>query len=103
MGVGAGDGEGCAFVRIMNSQFDQVVGDAPVVGNVSMDQIAIDLTDFPSTGVGCGVELISADPDSRANCRCGGCCSTRNYQQDFIEGSSSVSISCSADRNTAFK
>ena len=32
-----------------------------------MDQIAIDLTDFPSTGVGCGVELISADVGSRAS------------------------------------
>ena len=67
MGVGAGDGEDCAYVRILNRKFDQVIGDAPVVGNVSMDQIAIDLTEFPSTGVGCGVELISADSSSRAS------------------------------------
>jgi alanine racemase len=32
-----------------------------------MDQIAIDVTDFPATGVGSGVELISTDPSSRAS------------------------------------
>jgi alanine racemase len=66
MGVGAGDGKGCAFVRVLDSQFNQVIGDAPVVGSVCMDQIAVDLTDVPLTVVGCGVELISADPSSRA-------------------------------------
>ena len=66
MGVGAGDGKGCAFVRVLDSQFNHVIGDAPVVGSVCMDQIAVDLTDVPSTVVGCGVELISADPSSRA-------------------------------------
>jgi len=66
MGVGAGDGKGCAHVRIFDNQFKHPIGDAPVVGSVCMDQIAIDVTDFPATGVGSGVELISTDPSSRA-------------------------------------
>jgi len=67
MGVGEGDGEGCAHVRIFDNQFKHSIGDATVVGSVCMDQIAIDVTDFPATGVGSGVELISTDPSSRAS------------------------------------
>jgi alanine racemase len=66
MGVGAGDGDGCAHVRLFDNQFNNAIGDAPVVGSVCMDQIAIDVTDFPATGVGSGVELISTDASSKA-------------------------------------
>jgi alanine racemase len=41
-------------------------GDAPVIGRVSMDQLAIDLTDLPGVGVGSEVVLIDDDP-SRPN------------------------------------
>lgn len=37
-------------------------GDAPVIGRISMDQLAIDLTDIPSVGVGSPVVLIDEDP-----------------------------------------
>jgi len=66
MDVGAEDGKLCAHVRIFDNQFKHPIGDAPVVGSVCMDQIAIDVTDFPATEVGSGVELISTDPSSRA-------------------------------------
>ena len=60
-----GDKRG-AFVRIFDEVFSIPLGDAPVIGCVCMDQIAIDVTDFPATAVGSGVELISTDPSSRA-------------------------------------
>ena len=66
MGVGAGDGDGCAHVRLFDNQFNNAIGDAQVVGSVCMDQIAIDVTDYPTTGVGSGVELISTDATSKA-------------------------------------
>lgn len=66
MGVGSGDGEGCAYVRVFDKQFSQAIGDAPVIGSVCMDQIAIDLTDFLRAGVGDGVELISTNTESLA-------------------------------------
>jgi alanine racemase len=66
MGVGAGDGDGCAHVRVFDTQFNHALGDAPVVGSVCMDQIAIDITDFPATGMGSGVELLSTDQSSQA-------------------------------------
>ncbi len=66
MGVGAeGDRQG-AYVRVYDDQFVNALGDAPVVGSVCMDQIAIDLTDISKTGVGCGIELISTDDSSHA-------------------------------------
>ena len=34
----------------------------PVCGRISMDQIAVDLTDVPETPVGAVVEIISPDP-----------------------------------------
>lgn len=37
-------------------------GDAPVIGRVSMDQIAIDLTDLPPIDVGAEVTLLNDDP-----------------------------------------
>lgn len=37
-------------------------GDAPVVGRVSMDQLAVDLTDHPPLSPGATVTLISDDP-----------------------------------------
>lgn len=39
-------------------------GHAAVLGRISMDQIIIDLTDHPATGVGAEVEIISPVPDS---------------------------------------
>ena len=66
MGVGENGSSTGAFVRVYDEQFQTSLGDAPVVGCICMDQIAIDLTDTPDRGVGCGVELISADPASQA-------------------------------------
>jgi alanine racemase len=66
MGVGAeGDSEG-AFVRVYDEQFKNVYGDAPVIGSVCMDQIAIDLTDIPDCGIAHGIELISSNEQSKA-------------------------------------
>ncbi len=66
MGVGAeGEREG-AFVRLFDEHFKTPLGDAPVIGSVCMDQIAIDLTDVAGNDIGCGVELISADKSSNA-------------------------------------
>jgi len=39
------------------------MGDAPVVGRVSMDQMAVDLTDLPPIAAGTEVTLISDEPD----------------------------------------
>lgn len=66
MGVGAEGEQDGAFVRVLDEQFSAVLGDAPVVGSVCMDQIAIDLTDIPNHGVGCGVELISTSTKTKA-------------------------------------
>ena len=37
-------------------------GDAPVVGRISMDQLAVDLTDLPPLSAGAPITLISDDP-----------------------------------------
>jgi len=66
IGVGAEGNRRGAFVRVYDEQFTLPIGDAPVIGCVCMDQIAVDLTDFPNLGVGCGIELISADSASQA-------------------------------------
>jgi alanine racemase len=54
-------------VKVFDEQFQIPLRDAPVIGSVSMDQIVIDLTDIPESGVGCGIELISTDTSSQAN------------------------------------
>ena len=66
IGVGAEKDREGAYVRIFDDKFHQSFGDAPVIGCVCMDQIAVDLTNIPETVVGCGVELISVDPTSKA-------------------------------------
>ena len=66
MGVGAeGDRKG-TYVRVFDAECKKALGDAPVVGCVCMDQIAVDLTEIPETGIGSGVELISRNAESRA-------------------------------------
>lgn len=66
MNVGEDDSSLGAFVRVYDENFNRPFGDAPVVGCVCMDQIAIDLTDIPDRGVGCGIELITSDQSSKA-------------------------------------
>ena len=62
------EGKGsCTFVKVYDEHFETALGDAPVVGSICMDQIAIDLTDIPEKGIGCGIELISTDQESKAN------------------------------------
>ena len=56
-----------AYVKVYDEQFKTSLGDAPVIGCICMDQIAVDLTDIPQQGVGCGIELISADSTSQAS------------------------------------
>lgn len=58
--IGYGDGyfrclSGLAVVRIKGQ-------DAPVCGQVSMDQMTVDITDIPAVKVGDEVEVISSDP-----------------------------------------
>ena len=67
IGVGASGSTGGAFVKVFEEQFQTSLGDAPVVGSICMDQIAIDLTDIPESEVGCGIELITTDTSSQAN------------------------------------
>jgi len=53
------------FVGLLKQ--DQLIGYAPVVGTVSMDQVIVDLTDFlplPGEGLGVGVELRSRRQDA---------------------------------------
>ena len=66
MGVGEEGERRGAFVKVCDEQFKISFGDAPVIGCVCMDQIAIDLSDIPDRGVGCGIELISTDNESQA-------------------------------------
>ena len=66
MGVGAKGDQAGAYVRTFDDQFKTPLGDAPVVGSVCMDQIAIDLTDIVGNQIGCGVELISQSTESKA-------------------------------------
>ena len=63
MGVGQEGENDCAYVKIIGQQ----EGDAKVIGAICMDQIAIDVTEFPSATVGTTVELISTDVSSRAS------------------------------------
>jgi alanine racemase len=67
MGVGTDGNCECAYVRVFDNKFDNLLGEAPVVGSVCMDQISIDLTDVSGSGVGCGIELISADITSKSS------------------------------------
>jgi alanine racemase len=66
MGVGAEGVRKGAFVRVFDTEFKKALGDAPVVGCVCMDQIAIDLTEISGNGIGCGVELLSRNAASEA-------------------------------------
>lgn len=51
------------YVRALsnNAVVSTPVGDAPVIGRVSMDQLAIDITDLPAIGLGTEVGLIDDD------------------------------------------
>lgn len=57
--IGYADG----FIRLLsnNAVVGTSGGDAPVIGRVSMDQLAVDLTDLPGIGVGAEAELIGND------------------------------------------
>jgi alanine racemase len=66
MEVGAEGERKGAYVRVLDEQCNTSLGDAPVIGSVCMDQIAIDLTDIQSSDVGCAVELISKHANSKA-------------------------------------
>ena len=66
IGVGAEGNKSGAYVRVFDDRFENILGEAPIVGSVCMDQIAIDLTDIPDRGIGCGIELISSDATSKA-------------------------------------
>ncbi len=66
MGVGQEGDSRNAFVRVYDEQFQVPLGDAPVIGSVCMDQIAVDLTEISSSGIGCGIELISDSKESNA-------------------------------------
>ena len=61
IGVGSEAGINKAFVNVLNC------GDAPVIGAICMDQIAIDLTAFPASEIATGIELISTDQSSKAS------------------------------------
>ena len=63
MGVGQEGDSDCAHVKVLGQQ----EGDAKVIGAVCMDQIAIDVTEFPFASVGTTIELISADVSSKAS------------------------------------
>ena len=67
IGVGEEGQKGGAFVKVFDEQFKIPLGDAPVIGSICMDQIAVDLTDIPEHGIGCGIELISTDTSSKAS------------------------------------
>ncbi|MDP7005950.1 MAG: alanine racemase [Phycisphaerales bacterium] len=66
IGVGEEGNRAGAFVRVYDEQFKIPLGDAPVVGSVCMDQIAVDLTNITQLGIGCGIELLSVDRESKA-------------------------------------
>jgi alanine racemase len=53
------------FVRRLsnNAVIGTPAGDAPVIGRISMDQLAVDLTDLPIMGTGTEVTLIDDNPD----------------------------------------
>jgi alanine racemase len=69
IGVGAdAHGQG-AYVHVVGGRNAESIGEAPVIGAVCMDQIAIDLTDLPKNklSIGIGVELLSTKPGSKAS------------------------------------
>ena len=69
IGVGAdAHGQG-AHVHVVRGRNAESIGEAPVIGAVCMDQIAIDLTDLPKNklSIGIGVELLSTKPRSKAS------------------------------------
>jgi alanine racemase len=66
MSVGANANQVGAYVRIFDDQFRITLGEAPVVGSVCMDQIAVDLTEIDGHQIGSGVELISQNTESKA-------------------------------------
>jgi alanine racemase len=53
------------YLRVLSNEavVGTAVGDAPVIGRISMDQLAVDLTDLPRLGVGTEVVLIDDTPD----------------------------------------
>lgn len=53
------------FLRVLSNAaiVGTAVGDAPVIGRISMDQLAVDLTDLPPLAVGTEVVLIDDTPD----------------------------------------
>jgi alanine racemase len=67
-GVGDDGNQAGAFVNILCHRMEKSIGDAPVIGAVCMDQIAVDLTDISSSKIrlGCGVELLSTRVCSKA-------------------------------------
>jgi alanine racemase len=69
MGVGADRQQSGAFVHVLCKKGKDSIGDAPVIGAICMDQIAIDLTDLKTTNidVGCVTELLSARTQSKAS------------------------------------
>ncbi|MBI68865.1 MAG: alanine racemase [Phycisphaerae bacterium] len=63
MGVGQEGESNCASVKVLGQQ----EGDAKVIGAVCMDQIAIDVTEYPFATVGTAIELMSSDVSSKAS------------------------------------
>jgi len=66
--AGYGDGYATALqnkshVRLLDED-DSPLGNAPVLGQINMDQLVVDLTDVPAATLGTKLELLSADPDS---------------------------------------
>lgn len=62
--VGVGYADGYRRDLSNRGQVRTVEGFAPVVGRISMDVLAVDLTDLPSIGAGSEVVLLESDPDS---------------------------------------
>lgn len=62
--VGVGYADGYRRDLSNRGQVRTAEGFAPIVGRISMDLTAIDLTDLPSIGPGDDVVLLDSDPDS---------------------------------------
>jgi len=62
--VPVGYSDGFARALSNNATIETSEGPAPVIGRVSMDQLAVDLTDLNGCRLGSGVTLISDDPAS---------------------------------------
>ncbi len=52
------------FLRTLSNAavISTAAGEAPVIGRISMDQLAVDLTDLPATPLGAEITLISDNP-----------------------------------------